>query len=137
MKLKYLILLSFFLIQCVRDPKLSQKPSDPASLGFAFICEPVKGANPNDPAHTLFLLFKDSKVKIADLKNCGEVDRAEWSQYGIPEAALAAWGGWWAGAGDYFYVEKEKEEFKVYQTSLDEANAGEPVPVIVYGWRED
>lgn len=46
--------------------------------------------------------------------------KENYKEMGIPDNAVAACGGWWAGAGDYFYMIKTAKGVAVYQGWQDE-----------------
>lgn len=86
---------------------------DPSTIHF--LCE--KSDEPNDladaPHHEVFLQIGNSKVKVADILNCETLDKTTYEQNQIPAKAIAAVGGWWAGAGDYLYIIEEDGKYVV------------------------
>ena len=45
----------------------------------------------------------------------------DYANYQIPDEAIAACGGWWAGAGDYFYmIDNGNDNFTILRGSMDE-----------------
>ena len=86
---------------------------DPATI--LFICQ--SSAEPNTdadaPRHEVFLQMGSSKVKVADILNCEILGKDAYEQNQIPATAIAAVGGWWAGAGDYLYVIEEGGNYVV------------------------
>jgi hypothetical protein len=52
---------------------------------------------------------------------CSEINRESYATYDIPENAIDACGGWYAGSGDYYYSIEEEGTIKVYYGWLDEA----------------
>lgn len=72
------------------------------------------------PQHEVFLYLAESKIKIADVLACETIGRDEYESYQIPADAIMAVGGWWAGAGDYFYVAEEGGNFVVKKGEMYE-----------------
>ncbi|MBI1305148.1 MAG: hypothetical protein GC181_00885 [Bacteroidetes bacterium] len=48
------------------------------------------------------------------------IQKAQFADHQIPDTAIAACGGWYAGSGDYFYAIKSGNEISVYQGWQDE-----------------
>ncbi len=116
------LLLTALVLGCKNDPKDNQSGTttettaaaiDPATIKF--ICETAEV--PNDqgdaPHHEVFLQMGNSKVKVADILNCETLGKDSYEQNQIPPKAIAAVGGWWAGAGDYLYIIEEAGNYVV------------------------
>lgn len=72
------------------------------------------------------LLTVDGKTTAIDtVYACETIPASSFSQYDIPKEAKSACGGWWAGAGDYFYATIEKNKVVVYQGWQDEQQEDE------------
>jgi len=72
--------------------------------GIRLYCKD-KGVDSMETPQADVLLVADGKeTLIKSVNGCSEITKESYQQYGIPKDALAACGGWWAGAGDYFYV---------------------------------
>ncbi len=121
-----------FLVGCTNDPPASKEGTtstptttaiDPSSIKF--ICE--TSAQPNTdadaPRHEVFLQMGSSKVKVADILNCEILGKDTYEQNQVPPTAIAAVGGWWAGAGDYLYVIEEDGNYVVKKGFTGEENA--------------
>jgi hypothetical protein len=48
------------------------------------------------------------------------LERQDYKSHGVPDAALTACSGWWAGAGEDFYVVRRRRSLVVYSRTLDE-----------------
>lgn len=48
------------------------------------------------------------------------LERRDYKSHGVPAAALTACSGWWAGAGEDFYVVRRRGSLVVYSRTLDE-----------------
>ncbi|MES2555484.1 MAG: hypothetical protein V4604_04995 [Bacteroidota bacterium] len=72
-------------------------------------------------SHYQVILTVDGKKEIIDtVMACDPIPASNFSQYEIPKTALTACGGWWAGAGDYFYAILKDSKVVVYQGWQDE-----------------
>lgn len=132
MKKQILVTLSFlvFIFACQNEPKTDQSHlSKPdvvlPELTAKLICQSTNDTNDEIPKSEVFLQLGDYKLKIGYLLNCAEIDTANYSNYQIPQNALTAAGGWWAGAGDYFYVIKNGENFVVKKGIMNAQKAAD------------
>lgn len=72
-------------------------------------------------SHYQVLLTVDGKKEIIDtVMACEPIPVKSRADYDIPDDALAACGGWWAGAGDYFYAILKDNKVVVYHGWQDE-----------------
>lgn len=72
------------------------------------------------------LLTVDGKTTAIDtVLACETIPASNFDQYDIPKTAKSACGGWWAGAGDYFYATIEENKVVVYQGWQDEQQEDE------------
>jgi hypothetical protein len=77
-------------------------------------------------SHYQVILTVDGKKEIIDtVMACDKIPASNFSQYEIPKTALSACGGWWAGAGDYFYADLKDNKVVVYQGWQDEEQKDE------------
>ena len=77
-------------------------------------------------SHYQVILTVDGKKEIIDtVMACDKIPASNFSQYEIPKTALSACGGWWAGAGDYFYAALKDNKVVVYQGWQDEEQKDE------------
>ena len=72
------------------------------------------------PRSAVYAVVNQNKVKLANISNCDSIPTASYEDYDIPKTALEAVGGWWAGAGDYFYAIQEDSTIGFYQGWADE-----------------
>ncbi len=120
-----------FLLGCKNEPKqqteggetteqASTTAIDPASIKF--ICQSATDPNTeaDAPRHEVFLMLGNSKIKVADILNCEILGKDAYEQNQIPATAIAAVGGWWAGAGDYLYIMEENGNYVVKQGATAE-----------------
>ncbi|MEZ4959498.1 MAG: hypothetical protein R2830_06765 [Saprospiraceae bacterium] len=119
------------LIGCKTDNNSSSKEagaggsSNQAGIAPAtikFICQPAEEPNADTgaPQNEVFVKMGDSRVKVADILACESITKDLYEQYQIPANAIDAAGGWWAGAGDYFYVIEENGNYVVKQGQMFE-----------------
>lgn len=117
------------LAACKSDTSGNQSDGERANVTAAIdpgtiklICSPVEEPNmeADAPKHEVFIQMGDSRIKIADILNCQAIEASAYEQYQIPSGALSAVGGWWAGAGDYLYVELQGDLFVVKQGEMFE-----------------
>ncbi len=73
-----------------------------------------------NPNSQVFIQINDSRIKIADIQACDVIGPDSYAQYDIPADAIAACGGWWAGAGDYFYAVRDGDIIRVMKGWQDE-----------------
>jgi uncharacterized Zn-finger protein len=92
----------------------------PASIKF--ICQAVEIPNTDSdaPHNEVYLQMGNSRVKVGDILSCETIAKEQYEQYQIPASAIDAAGGWWAGAGDYFYVAEEGGNYVVRQGAMFE-----------------
>lgn len=104
-----------------------QESTNPPKVNFA--CKNIS-ANPEEmPQFEVSLQIQFGsliKSQILDsISACQVFTKEEYAQHGIPANALAACGGWWAGAGDYLYIIEENKAFIVMQGWQDEQQEDE------------
>lgn len=101
---------------CKNDPK----PVDWSAKDIRLICQDA-GSTEEAPAFALYLQVADRKSKVAEISStCDVIGTEEYAAYEIPAEAKFAAGGWWAGAGNYYYVIAEGNTLAVYHAIADE-----------------
>jgi hypothetical protein len=60
----------------------------------------------------IFALINGKRIEIDKLSMADDIEVASRQDHKIPAHALAATGGWWAGAGDYIYLTRKGEPFR-------------------------
>ena len=81
------------------DKNLSSTPPK-----LSLVCQAETSMMEGAPAHSVHLMFNEKKIKLADILACETFKKESYAQYQMPTDALEACGGWWAGAGEYFYL---------------------------------
>lgn len=124
----YLSILALLIVGCnpCQPNNSSPSPSSETPTVARLECKVLRDADehPADPFSEVYLLVGENKLKVADISVCLVFERPEFPHYGIPDTALSAAGGWWAGAGNYFYLIAEGDKYKVQYASSDEADGG-------------
>jgi hypothetical protein len=84
------------------------------------------------PRTQIILTIGDKKTILDTISNdCSDIARSEYDSYGIPKDAVTAFGGWYAGGGDYFYLAVKNGKPAVYHGWVDEAQEDEG-----YHWKK-
>ncbi|MCB0548939.1 MAG: hypothetical protein KDD19_15270 [Phaeodactylibacter sp.] len=89
------------------------------------------------PQSAVYAIVNQNKVKLATISSCDSIPPASYEDYEIPANALAAAGGWWGGAGDYFYAIREDTVIAFYQGWADESQEDESFHYTRIGAFED
>src|ERR1051326_2461977 len=99
---------------------LLQQKSSPAPAGVAFQFEEREDGDGN-PHTKVFLAVGDRRVLLQETTaKFSVLDKNEYKSHGVPATAVAACTGWWAGAGEDFYVVRSAGRLIVYTRDLDE-----------------
>jgi hypothetical protein len=93
----------------VNNPPASTKPAEPT-----LICKNV-AVDSIMPQFELSLLADGKEIKIKTINNCSLIDSSDYKRYEIPEDAICARGGWYAGGGDYYYIVKRNGKLSVFE----------------------
>ena len=75
------------------------------------------------PQHAVYAIINQNKVKIATMSACDSIPFSAYKGYQIPEGALAAVGGSWAGTGDYLYAVEEEGKVVFYRGIASQGQA--------------
>lgn len=136
MKRLFTLLLILFALACKTDVQNASgeasSTTESPELNVQLTCENI-GSTDETPHFGVYLIVNNSKTKIKEITaTCEAIDASEFANYEIPSEALTAVGGWWAGAGDYFYARRVGENIIVYYAGVDEemSEPGYPYEVI-------
>lgn len=92
----------------------------------------TKNESDENPTSTIELSVNGIISPVSKISgNADFIPNADFKSKEIPENAIAACGGWWAGAGDYFYVVKTDNKLVIYQGWQDEGQNDEG-----YHWKK-
>lgn len=121
MRTLFWLVIPLTMIGCVFDASSEEK----APVTARFECETRIDEATGSPFSEAYLLVGEQKIKIADIGACDPLAPADYASYQIPDSALAACGGWWAGAGDYLYLIRQENTLVVLQGWQEEGQTGE------------
>lgn len=118
------LLLTSLLYACQQNTgenreTVSSESSVVPMIDAKFVCTDISQEDSIPKSMVSFYL--NGKVQTLDTINaCQLISEEEYERYGIPVTAASAVGGWWAGAGDYFYAMVEGNVCTVMQGWQDE-----------------
>lgn len=97
-----------------------------AVLDVQLKCELIS-ADEDVPKAAIYALVRENKVKIGEVitDDCKVIEADDYANFKIPADALTAAGGWWAGAGDYYYILEAENEYVVMKGRLEEMMEGD------------
>lgn len=84
--------------------------SNPNSPNLSLICQAESSNMEDTPAHSVHLMMDGKKIKLANILACETFAKEDYKNYEMPKNTMDACGGWWAGAGEYFYLNKISDE---------------------------
>lgn len=97
------------------------KPEEKGALLKANLeCRSLTGPDEDPPRNEIALVLQGERHVIGEVNSCETIEKQDYERYQIPDAALDAAGGWFAGAGDYFYLILKAEEYIVMAGWQDE-----------------
>jgi len=114
------IIISIFLFASCSESSSSQSSSEAEAKDAAVIglrCQKAANWSEEMPQYEAHLMIDKQDILVAVINTCEAISTDLYKQYEIPTNAIAACGGWWAGAGDYLYVIKENGDINVYKGS--------------------
>jgi hypothetical protein len=106
-------------------------PAAPATAAVTLLCKDTGTDSLGTPHYDVYLSADGKETKIKSINGCAEIVKADYASHEIPADALAACGGWWAGAGDYYYVIMKDGKPVVYEGWQDEGQKDKG-----YHWKE-
>ncbi|MCB0571527.1 MAG: hypothetical protein KDC66_17270 [Phaeodactylibacter sp.] len=112
-KLLTAVLFSLLASACISGP------DEGSHYQVKLECQPIS-QDESLPQSAVYAIVNQSKVKIATVSTCDSIAFGDYATYQIPDSALAAVGGWWAGAGDYIYAIEEGGRLAFYRAYIDE-----------------
>ncbi len=119
----FLLTATVFLSAC--GPAPAAEESTENDLVVQLRCEEV-GEDFDLRHYAIYTILDDSKVKLAEIHACDTLLPAQYAERGIPEEALTAVGGWYAGFGDYVYAIEEEDGVTFYLGGIGEGQE-EPI----------
>lgn len=132
--LSLLFLTVVFLVSCggkndkskeIISPADSSKsvnniPADSAKSIVKLLCVNKGEDSLATPHFDVMLSVNGKEFKIKTINGCSDIPVAEYKTYEIPAEAVSACGGWWAGAGDYYYVIMKNGKPSLFEGWMDE-----------------
>jgi hypothetical protein len=124
-----LLTLAFLLLAC--KPKTAETKEEtrtasnaPVNIEAQFVCADLT-EDESMPRAALTLKLNGKMHVLDTIAVCESIEPSDYARYDIPAEAVAAAGGWWAGAGDYFYARVEGNVCIVMQGWQDEQQEDE------------
>lgn len=97
---------------------------------FSFV---VEGMDEESPSSAISVNVNGKKTKLTTVSvPVDSYSKENFKEMGIPENALDACGGWWAGAGDYFYLVATETGVIVFRGWQDEGQEDDG-----YHWKKE
>lgn len=124
--LSYCLGICLLLMAC--QPKETPQEStetDLTSIEAELTCTALGEDENGVPGSLVALVLNGTKHDLDTIAACESIGAADFGRYDIPTEAVSACGGWWAGAGDYFYVMVEGNVCTVMQGWQDEQQEDE------------
>lgn len=116
--------LILFVMACQNEPKrATEEPAVTATktLPVRLSCEDI-GSTDEMPRYAVYAIIEERKTKVMEISSaCEMIEKAQFANFQIPDDAAAAVGGWWAGAGDYFYAQQLGKKVSIFYAGVDEA----------------
>lgn len=119
------LLFTLILTSCITSPPGEVLPSNLAFPKDGTLRCVDLGAEEYDVPRSEVYIWMGGKddAFVGRSQACADIERKYYSSYEIPENAIDACGGWYAGSGDYYYSIQEEGMIRVYYGWQDE---GEP-----------
>lgn len=115
------LIITLFGVACQNDAKKDTAEDSTKPLAVQLTCEDI-GSTDEAPHFAVYAIISEQKTKLMEVSSgCQIIEKAQFADYQIPNDATAAVGGWWAGAGDYFYAQQTGEKVKIFYAVADEA----------------
>jgi len=122
-----LLLFVLFLFNCTNNSQSSQgneatdtsvtEETNPnvvlEAVEANFLCRQLSQEDDIYPLFELSIQVSGTSTVLDTVNACGIFTQADYEQYEIPPNALSACGGWYAGAGDYFYAVRNQDELSI------------------------
>jgi hypothetical protein len=100
---------------------VANEPAVAAASNVKLICKELGEDSLNIPHFDVLLSADGTETKIKSINACADIAKSAYKTYEIPDTAIAACGGWYAGAGDYYYVVMQDGKAVVFEGWQDES----------------
>ena len=104
----------FLLFYSCGSPVAPLTNEEIQNLNISFACSTLD-VEEDLPMSEVYIALKGSRILLDTINSCEIIPRSDFNKYKIPPEALAACGGWWAGAGDYFYAIAQERKIIIMQ----------------------
>ena len=91
----------------------------------SLVCKVITEDEHGIPSSEVYVEYKGDLRKVADCHNCNSISSEEYDNYAIPDGATDACGGWFAGAGEYFYIMQYNDRIELFAGWQD--NGGQSI----------
>lgn len=110
------LLVFSLLFVCCKNEQSSHAESKQTwdAQNVKFICTDISKNPEEAPLFVVTIEAAGQKTVVDTIMSCASFTKEDYERHDIPQNAIAACGGWWAGAGDYLYVVEEKGKLVVY-----------------------
>ncbi len=121
--MKFKLLFLFLIISsqaCKNDQTQAQKigVKNVRSIHFDWKNSSTDPLNPNN---AVYLVVNDIEYQIGSTKTCERINKSEFDDFSIPASAVDACGGWWAGSGNYFFINQTEDgKYWIYEATANE-----------------
>lgn len=101
----FILIFLISLVGCETEP-----PTTYSKINWLLETQEDELAN---PVTKISLIVDKRYVEIESALNVEALPKITWINHNIPDDALAACGGWWAGQGAYYYVVKKNDKLQI------------------------
>ncbi len=91
----------------------------------SFSCRELTGDDEPLPLFEVVLDINGEAMVVDSTNACEVFAKTDYEKYDIPANAITACGGWYAGAGDYYYLVRKQDELSLMQGWQDEGQEDE------------
>lgn len=99
---------------------VAKSQSTPVKHEVKLGCREIASMDEMVPLSEIQLIVDGKVIPVDSANTCNVITKEEYDNYFIPDNAVEAVGGWFAGGGDYFYLAMEGNEAVVYYGWADE-----------------
>ena len=144
-KILAILCITVFLFGCTNKKGKAKEATNPADTtkpasndtavtttsGVKLVCNDLGEDSLGTPRFDVMLSVDGKETKIKTINACKDIAKTEYKTYEIPDDAISACGGWWAGAGDYYYITMKDGKPLVFEGWQDESQKEKG-----YHWKE-
>ncbi len=95
------------------------------AIEASFSCRELSGEETPQPLFEVILEINGNAMVVDSTNACEVFAKTDYERYDIPANAISACGGWYAGAGDYYYLVRNQDELSLMQGWQDEGQEDE------------